>query len=200
MFGRRRSPVRESKPRRRRHEHGRSSLDSKGHENRGSKDGREDNRRARGESSSNKDVDGWVERHLRSREKGERPEGTLIVMVYPPKKILRCRALVVRRTIKPRRSPSRGSKGAYDCVLISNSAFDIKMANGSVSCSLNKLLDLRADCRSVHSASLVIGLIFVVIACVLAYFFSPKGENQTYGFHILSDVVGAQYLLLNLDR
>lgn len=59
------------------------------------------------------------------------------------------------------------------------------MANGSVSCSLSKLLYLRADCRSVHSASLVIGLIFVVIACVLAHFFSPKGENQTYGFHIL---------------
>ena len=49
-----------------------SSLDSKGHENRGSKDGREDSRRARGDS--NKDVDGWVERNLRTREKGERPE------------------------------------------------------------------------------------------------------------------------------
>ena len=31
-----------------------------------------------------------------------------------------------------------------------------------------------------HSASLVIGLVFVVIASLLAYFFSPKGENQTY--------------------
>lgn len=31
-----------------------------------------------------------------------------------------------------------------------------------------------------HSASLIIGLVFVVVASLLAYFFSPKGENQTY--------------------
>lgn len=33
---------------------------------------------------------------------------------------------------------------------------------------------------SICSASLIIGLVFVIVASLLAYFFSPKGENQTY--------------------
>ena len=32
---------------------------------------------------------------------------------------------------------------------------------------------------NVPRASLVIGLVFIVVASLLAYFFSPKGENQT---------------------
>ena len=32
------------------------------------------------------------------------------------------------------------------------------------------------------SASPIIGLIFIVVISILAYFFSPKGENQTYVF------------------
>lgn len=31
-----------------------------------------------------------------------------------------------------------------------------------------------------NSASIIIGLVFVVVASLLAYFFAPKGENQTY--------------------
>ncbi|CAO1603471.1 H(+)-transporting V0 sector ATPase subunit e [Xanthoria calcicola] len=30
-----------------------------------------------------------------------------------------------------------------------------------------------------NGASLIIGLIFIVVISILAYFFSPKGENQT---------------------
>ncbi|KAF6240997.1 hypothetical protein HO173_000790 [Letharia columbiana] len=30
-----------------------------------------------------------------------------------------------------------------------------------------------------NGASIIIGLVFVVVASLLAYFFSPKGENQT---------------------
>ena len=51
------------------------------------------------------------------------------------------------------------------------------MANGfgySINLSLNAVL------TPSHSASLIIGLVFVAIASLLAYFFSPKGENQTY--------------------
>ena len=29
-------------------------------------------------------------------------------------------------------------------------------------------------------ASIIVGLVFVVVASLLAYFFAPKGENQTY--------------------
>jgi V-type H+-transporting ATPase subunit e len=31
-----------------------------------------------------------------------------------------------------------------------------------------------------NSWSIIIGLVCVVVLCVLAWFFSPKGENQTY--------------------
>lgn len=75
MFSRRRSPVRERKAsRRRHHEHGRSSD---------SKEGKENRRAARGDASSNKVVDEWVERNLRSRKKGQRPDGALIVVGLP---------------------------------------------------------------------------------------------------------------------
>ena len=36
-----------------------------------------------------------------------------------------------------------------------------------------------------YSWSLIIGLIFVVVASVLAWIFSPKGENQTCVLYIL---------------
>lgn len=35
-------------------------------------------------------------------------------------------------------------------------------------------------CSRGFSASIIIGLVFVVVASLLAYFFAPKGENQTY--------------------
>ena len=31
-----------------------------------------------------------------------------------------------------------------------------------------------------YSASLIVGLVFVIVASLLAYFFSPKGDTQTY--------------------
>jgi hypothetical protein len=34
--------------------------------------------------------------------------------------------------------------------------------------------------KNTNSYSIIIGLIIVVIASVLAYFFSPKGETQTF--------------------
>ncbi|KAI4183337.1 MAG: hypothetical protein L6R41_005449 [Letrouitia leprolyta] len=34
-----------------------------------------------------------------------------------------------------------------------------------------------------NGASLIIGLIFIIVISVLAYFFSPKGENQTDCIH-----------------
>lgn len=37
---------------------------------------------------------------------------------------------------------------------------------------------------SLYSASPIIGLIFIVLISILAYFFSPKGENQTYVFSL----------------
>ncbi|KAL8652884.1 MAG: hypothetical protein Q9210_002422 [Variospora velana] len=33
-----------------------------------------------------------------------------------------------------------------------------------------------------NGASIIIGLVFILVLSVLAYFFSPKGENQTYVF------------------
>ena len=38
-----------------------------------------------------------------------------------------------------------------------------------------------------NSWSIIIGLVCVVVLCVLAWFFSPKGENQTY-VHPLASV------------
>ena len=37
-----------------------------------------------------------------------------------------------------------------------------------------------ADTAIANSASIIIGLVFVIVASLLAYFFAPKGENQTY--------------------
>ncbi|KAI4195452.1 MAG: hypothetical protein LQ348_002452 [Seirophora lacunosa] len=31
-----------------------------------------------------------------------------------------------------------------------------------------------------NGASIIIGLVFILVLSILAYFFSPKGENQTY--------------------
>ncbi|KAI4118014.1 MAG: hypothetical protein LQ345_001850 [Seirophora villosa] len=33
-----------------------------------------------------------------------------------------------------------------------------------------------------NGASIIIGLVFILVLSILAYFFSPKGENQTYAF------------------
>jgi len=35
-----------------------------------------------------------------------------------------------------------------------------------------------------NSASIIIGLVFIIVASLLAYFFSPKGENQTYANYV----------------
>lgn len=49
---------------------------------------------------------------------------------------------------------------------------------------------------SLYSASPIIGLIFIVVISILAYFFSPKGENQTYVFSLsLSPPQPSVYLI-----
>ena len=51
------------------------------------------------------------------------------------------------------------------------------MANGYVRCILIKHVSYSLDD---YSASLIVGLVFVIVASLLAYFFSPKGDTQTY--------------------
>jgi hypothetical protein len=40
--------------------------------------------------------------------------------------------------------------------------------------------DVLTEALRENSWSIIIGLVIVVVLCVLAWFFSPKGENQTY--------------------
>jgi len=55
------------------------------------------------------------------------------------------------------------------------------MANGYVpSAPILVGVSSVADAPKKNSYSIIIGLVIVVIASVLAYFFSPKGETQTF--------------------
>ena len=50
----------------------------------------------------------------------------------------------------------------------------------SLQCRMRTQLTFESN--SINSASLIVGLVFIVVISILAYFFSPKGENQTYVF------------------
>jgi V-type H+-transporting ATPase subunit e len=46
--------------------------------------------------------------------------------------------------------------------------------------------DVLTEALRENSWSIIIGLVIVVVLCVLAWFFSPKGENQTYVRPVIS--------------
>jgi hypothetical protein len=56
------------------------------------------------------------------------------------------------------------------------------MANGYVS-AYNCRSHIGTDFR--YSWSLLVSVIFIVVFCAVAWFASPKGENQTYVFSLI---------------